>query len=69
MRENRTYGSEGGGAGKTGPPYLYPARFATERQSQVGALDQVLLDAVRQERPETRDRGLRLVGDRDRDVE
>ena len=24
MRENRTYGSEGGGTGITGPPYPYP---------------------------------------------
>ena len=23
MRENRTYGSEGGGTGTTGPPYPY----------------------------------------------
>ncbi len=26
MRENRTYGSEGGGTGTTGPSYPYPAK-------------------------------------------
>ncbi len=37
MRENRTYGSEGGGTGTTGPSYPYPAFFPRASSGRAGA--------------------------------